>query len=378
MKILLTQHPCAYSPANTDSRQLVGYQKMMEHVPDLDFVFSTSRGALLEQYLKRQAARVANRLPALAGLKRELIFRLGQISWLGADIDHHRPDVLVSYGQMGLVDRSVRRVPVFYTGGLMTDDLLRARFGAHGVAEGRARQLASEGRKLDDLDIYHSHTNASTELLKYYFPEHAAKFITIPFFIGDLRGISDEDFHDKWLRTPRRVVFVGNQARLKRLDVLIRAWTELASSRADAEFIVISNFADGPVDIPANQNITVRQNLSHGAVMGLLRSAHFFFMPSDRDSYGLVFIEAMALGCAILCSNMEVQREIVVGNGAGLACDPTNFFDVIDRMRMMLDAKTPEVWAQNGRRAFDTTFAPATVAQQYATVWKDLARRKVR
>lgn len=364
--------------ANTDSRQLIGYQKMVEYVPDLEFALSTSRGALAEQYLKRQASRVVNRLPALAGLKQEIMFHLSRISRLSTDIDNSQPDVLVSFGQMALVNRLVRSVPIFYTGGLMTDDLLRARFGAHGASEGRARQLALEGRKLDNLDIYHSHTNASTNLLKYYFPEHAAKFITIPFFIGDLLSISEEEFHEKWLHKPRRVVFVGNQARLKRLDVLLRAWTELGSKRADAELIVISNFADGPVDIPSNQNITVHQNLSHDVVIDILRSAHFLFMLSDRDSYGLVYIEAMASGCAILCSDTEVQREIVIGNGAGLACDPTDLADVIDRVQMMLNAETAEIWARNGCRAFDTTFAPATVAQQYVRVWKDLAREKVR
>lgn len=377
MKILLAQHPGAYSVANTDSRQLLGYQQMREHVPDLEFAFSTSRPALAEQYLKRQASRVVNRLPALGGFKQRLIFRLGQISWLDADIDRCRPDVLVSYGQMARIDRSLRRMAVFHTGGLMTDKFLRAKFGANGVAEGRSLQITSEARKLDDVDIYHSHSTASTDLLKHYFPEHAEKFVAIPFFIGDLRGICDTEFSEKWSRVRRRVVFVGNQARRKRLDVLLEAWTAIAASRRDAELVVVSNFADGPVAIPDNQNISVRQNLSHAAVIDLLRSAHFYFMASDREAYGLVFVEAMASGCAILCADTEVQREIVVDNGAGLACDPTEFADVVDRMRMMLEAEKPEVWAQNGRRAFNTTFAPAKVAQQYASVWKELASRKV-
>lgn len=67
------------------------------------------------------------------------------------------------------------------------------------------------------------------------------------------------------------------------------------------------------------------------------RHASLFIYPSLYEGFGIPPLEAMASGCPVLLSDIEVFHEID-GNNA-LYCDPNNKEDIIKNIKFALDAK---------------------------------------
>src|SRR5271170_4287774 len=85
---------------------------------------------------------------------------------------------------------------------------------------------------------------------------------------------------------------------------------------------VVSNFSDGKVALPQLPNLTLVQRIERDAVQKLMRSSHILLMPSRFESYGWVYLEAMAAGAIPVASDAPIQREILAGGRAGILTAP--------------------------------------------------------
>ena len=78
---------------------------------------------------------------------------------------------------------------------------------------------------------------------------------------------------------------------------------------------VVSDFQDGAVDINCAY-ITHVSNITRSVLDELMRGAHVFAMISRQESFGLVFVEALAGGCAVLAPRRAAQMDIFGDCGA--------------------------------------------------------------
>lgn len=90
----------------------------------------------------------------------------------------------------------------------------------------------------------------------------------------------------------------------------------------------------------------------------IMRSFDMFIMPSRRETFGLVAIEAMAMERPIIISSGGSAREIVGKEEYGLVMRPEDAFDLQKKIRFLLDR--PELRAEMGR------LARKHVMQQYS------------
>ncbi len=96
----------------------------------------------------------------------------------------------------------------------------------------------------------------------------------------------------------------------------------------------------GKVHVFANENLIKHNNIHLIDYVGddELRSyyqhASLFIYPSLYEGFGIPPLEALAQGCPVLASNIEVFHEIY-GN-AITYCDPTDINDIIDKMHYCL------------------------------------------
>lgn len=70
-----------------------------------------------------------------------------------------------------------------------------------------------------------------------------------------------------------------------------------------------------------------------------MRAAHVFVMPSRRESFGFVYLEAMAAGCAVIGAPWESQREIFNEGVAGINCQP-DANAVSEAMHLLIENET--------------------------------------
>lgn len=113
-------------------------------------------------------------------------------------------------------------------------------------------------------------------------------------------------------RDTRRVAFLGRDEPRKGLSVLLEAWPHVHGLFPDSELVVMG--ADRHLDMPG-----VRFT---GAVSGeekrrVLASSGVYVAPNlGGESFGIVVIEAMAAGCAVVASDLPAFVDVTGGEAA--------------------------------------------------------------
>ncbi|MGQ0847759.1 MAG: glycosyltransferase family 4 protein [Actinomycetota bacterium] len=176
-------------------------------------------------------------------------------------------------------------------------------------------------------------------------------------------GIDTSFFRTGVQRHPGRVVFVGRDEPRKGRAILLAAWKLQRGRDPDAELVVI-----GP-EGPAARGVTYAGAVTDEEKSRLLQSASILVAPNlGGESFGLVVLEAMASGCAVIASDLAAFRWVTAGTA--LLCPPGRP-DVLAALLADL-LRNPAEIAQIGRRgrARAVTFDWAAVIPQYVAAYR--------
>jgi phosphatidyl-myo-inositol alpha-mannosyltransferase len=117
-------------------------------------------------------------------------------------------------------------------------------------------------------------------------------------------GVDVDAFAAKVHRQMKRVAFLGRDEKRKGLDVLLEAWPIVINAVPDAELYVMG--ADR-----SRQGITWRGPVDDaGKVEGLVSSAIYVAPNLGGESFGVVLVEAMAAGAAVVASDLPSFRYV--------------------------------------------------------------------
>lgn len=105
-------------------------------------------------------------------------------------------------------------------------------------------------------------------------------------------------------RHSARVAFLGRDEKRKGLDVLLEAWGRVSEALPDAELVVMG--ADRGLE-----GIKWMGAVDEAAKVEGLNSAAVYVAPNlGGESFGVVLVEGMAAGCAVVASDLESFREV--------------------------------------------------------------------
>lgn len=177
----------------------------------------------------------------------------------------------------------------------------------------------------------------------------------------------------------RWILFVGFFSRDKAPDVLFDAWLRLHERHPDTGLLLVGATASGYHEVDR----TIADDLrDRAAVLGLTDRVRFtgplrnieqayhaadvFVMPSTREAFGMVLIEAMASGLPVVASRLEgVTDEIVEEGVTGRLVPPRDADAMADAISHVL--------ADPARSTAMVEQARASVANRYGL---DAARRR--
>jgi phosphatidylinositol alpha-mannosyltransferase len=112
-------------------------------------------------------------------------------------------------------------------------------------------------------------------------------------------------------RVERRVCFLGRDEPRKGLDVLLRAWPTIREAIPGAELKVMGADRAGPVE-----GVDFMGRVTGGEKNRVLASSLVYVAPhTGGESFGIVLAEAMAAGCAVVCSDLPAFRDVVRDEG---------------------------------------------------------------
>ncbi len=138
-------------------------------------------------------------------------------------------------------------------------------------------------------------------------------------------------------RVSRRVAFLGRDEPRKGLSTLLQAWPRIREIEPDAELVVMGADRGDPP-----RGVTYKGPVTGGEKNRILASASVYVAPNTGgESFGMVIVEAMAAGCAVVASDLSAFREVLgdtgvtvpVGDPGGLATAVSALLANPDRAR---------------------------------------------
>jgi starch synthase len=178
------------------------------------------------------------------------------------------------------------------------------------------------------------------------------------------------------------VIFVGRITRQKGVPVLLRAASRLIG---DAQLVLLAGAADTPEQLAevtelvdglrASRSgvIWIPEMLPKPEVIQLLTHATVFACPSIYEPLGIVNLEAMACGTAVVGSRTGGIPEVVADDETGLLVPVGEPEPLADALNVLLrDPDRAEAMGQAGRKRAVSEFGWPAIAAQTAELYAEL------
>lgn len=154
------------------------------------------------------------------------------------------------------------------------------------------------------------------------------------------------------LRPDQPVVFsltrLSTGDRAKHLNRLIRAMVELRSEIPDVVLLIGGEGDDRPhlktlvQDLGLEGCVLLPGQISPCELADHYRMARVFALPSEKEGFGIVFLEALGCGCAVLAGNRDGSRDPLADGRFGLLVDPDQPLAV--PLRQLLNSEGEPLW----------------------------------
>jgi starch synthase len=178
------------------------------------------------------------------------------------------------------------------------------------------------------------------------------------------------------------VIFVGRITRQKGVPVLLRAASRLIP---EAQLVLLAGAADTPEQLAevtelvdglrASRSgvIWIPEMLPKPEVIQLLTHATVFACPSIYEPLGIVNLEAMACGTAVVGSRTGGIPEVVADGETGLLVPVGEPGPLADALNVLLrDPGRAEAMGQAGRKRAMSEFGWPAIAAQTADLYAEL------
>lgn len=173
-----------------------------------------------------------------------------------------------------------------------------------------------------------------------------------------------------WVDSRLKVLFVGRLDRQKGFDTLLDAVEPLADRMC---VHAVGKAVAGPAMTRTGSRVVDFLGWrSLAEIAGEIAAADVVVVPSRWEGFGLVALEAMRGGCAVVASNVGGLREIVVDGVTGRLVPP----DTPERLMEVLSEGDVARWkrmGEEGRKRYLSLFTAGRMSDELAQLYRRLA-----
>ena len=343
---------------NTDARCVIDFSNMNTYAKDLAFKFIGSKS----DYLKANINFLSQRL-----LQKKLF------DPITLNVSSAKVDVLYRYGGdvHGLKVDEKSSTPLISTMGFPTLNQDKLKGKAY---------LFKEAEKLigfaQGCSLIHFHTDCMREQFLTIKPEWENMCITAPFFLPHLKFLPEYSLINKFaLNEKIKILFVGADGKRKGLKELCEAIDIMADFLLDHQ-VSLTIVSQTTPSCMRFKNIVHHRHMDRESVQMLMRQSHIYVMVPKLEPFGLVYVEAMAAGCAVIADNDVPRHEILEGGNCGKLVEVNNISLLASEIKKLIENRTELLeMALKGWRSAQARYAPEVVSSQYAQVFKDLVSK---
>jgi glycosyltransferase involved in cell wall biosynthesis len=174
---------------------------------------------------------------------------------------------------------------------------------------------------------------------------------------------------------------IGNLISGKQVDLTVRAFQRLVQNGRGVRLIIAGEGPCGPGLRRLAQRLGLKRNIEFlGAipptqVAQLMRRVHALVLTSVREGRPTIVMEAMAAGVAVIASDIDGVRELIVSGQTGLLFKVGDMEALVSHMAALIDqpARTRQIAQQARRWMIDRNLTWHNTAAQYRQTYNSLA-----
>jgi glycosyltransferase involved in cell wall biosynthesis len=337
---------------NTDQRCVLDFSTLGNYVNDISMQFVGSK----VHYLK-----------ANVNFASERILKYRVFNHINISVKNSRTDVLYKYGNeiLGLKIDKKNTKPVISTLGFPTLNQDKIRGEQYLQSQADILERYAQGSNL-----VHFHTDCMREAFLLRKPDWRDKCVTVPFFLPHLNFLPQELIAKKFSNPNTHILFVGVDGVRKGLIELCAALDVIADFLNEFK-VNVTIVSKTKHSCKKFKNVNQHFFLARNEVQKLMQDSHIYIMVPHQESFGLVFVEAMAAGCAVIADD-DVPRQEIFDNGAcGKLVKSRDISLIAVELKQLIENRSMMYsMALNGWRRAQSRYAAEDVAKQYVSVFR--------
>jgi glycosyltransferase involved in cell wall biosynthesis len=171
-------------------------------------------------------------------------------------------------------------------------------------------------------------------------------------------------------------LFIGADFYRKGGDLVLQAFAQVRKKIPNAQLLFLT--ADPiPLDLPLAGVQVITPQWDRQAIDVLYRRSDVFVLPSRLETWGDVFLEAMAYGLPCIGVSGEAMSEIIVDGATGVVVPPGDAQELANAMmRLLSDPALRRQWGRAARQRVESTFTWNQVVAAMAPVIASVVERK--
>lgn len=149
----------------------------------------------------------------------------------------------------------------------------------------------------------------------------------------------------------KTILYLGRLEKRKGVEYLLKAYVKLRQAKKNVKLIIAgSGVKRKSLEKYVEQNnipgVTFKGFVSEKQKIKLLQSADVYCSPAlFGESFGIVLLEAMAVGTPVVAGNNSGYSSVMTGRGKISLVDPKNTIDFVNRLELMIyDDEIRELW----------------------------------
>lgn len=168
------------------------------------------------------------------------------------------------------------------------------------------------------------------------------------------------------------VLFIGRKTKEKGYPLVRHAVGKLAEMGRPIVLVSIGREVDSNVSVlPSCVDLDLG-SADESTKQDALAACDVFALPSEAESFGIVYVEAWAYGKPVVCGTAPASCELVKRHQGGLACDGTRD-DLLRKLDLLLgDSHARSLMGKRGQQAVADHYNAAKVVDKHLSVWRYL------
>jgi glycosyltransferase involved in cell wall biosynthesis len=177
------------------------------------------------------------------------------------------------------------------------------------------------------------------------------------------------------------VLYVGKLSKRKGIDILFQAIAKLRLELPGIKLHLVGSGYLNYFQLLAKKLGIGKLAVFHGYVDDLMlpayyKSADFCVFPSKYESFGIVFLEAMASGIPVIATPVGVAPEIIHHSENGILVEPNNPDMLASAILWLSHDRHLRIKLSQNALKTAARYSWDNIADQYIALYKDIIRRR--